>query len=78
MGEIAARLEFASADGTRSIPIESGSVCSIGRDAQNTIVLDDASVSRRHVMIDCPSAGDCYAIDSGSRHSPSEGRPIEA
>lgn len=68
MGEIVARLELASSEGTRSIPIESGSICSIGRDAQNTIVLDDASVSRRHVMIDCQPAGDCYVIDSGSRN----------
>jgi adenylate cyclase len=68
MGEIIARLELARSEGTQSIPLELGSICSIGRDAQNTIVLDDASVSRRHVMIDCQSPGDCYVIDSGSRN----------
>ena len=68
MAEIVARLELADSDGTRSIPIESGAICSIGRDTQNTIVLYDASVSRSHAMIDCQSAGDCYIIDSGSRN----------
>src|SRR6476469_3185761 len=68
MGEIIARLELARSEGTQSIPLELGSICSIGRDVQNTVVLDDASVSRRHVMIDCQSAGDCYVIDYGSRN----------
>jgi adenylate cyclase len=67
MAQILARLELAGLQGTRSIPLESGSVYSIGRDAQNTIVLDDASVSRRHVIIDCQSSSECVLMDAGSR-----------
>jgi pSer/pThr/pTyr-binding forkhead associated (FHA) protein len=67
MAQIVARLELAGLQGTRSIPLESGSLYSIGRDAQNTIVSDDASVSRRHVIIDCQSSSECVVMDAGSR-----------
>jgi pSer/pThr/pTyr-binding forkhead associated (FHA) protein len=68
MARIVARLELGGPQGTRSIPLESGGVYSIGRDAQNTIVLDDALVSRRHVAIDCQSSSECVVMDAGSRN----------
>jgi adenylate cyclase len=63
-----AHVEVSTAQGVHSIPIEPDTICSIGRGSQNTIVLDDASVSRRHAMIDCQPHGDCYIIDVGSRN----------
>jgi adenylate cyclase len=68
MADIVARLEMESVDGTRSIPIELGSVCSIGRGTQNTIMLEDSSVSRKHAFVDCQSSSDCYVTDAGSRN----------
>jgi adenylate cyclase len=68
MADIVARLEMESPGGTRSIPIELGGVCSIGRGTQNTIILEDASVSRKHAIIDCQSSNDCYVTDAGSRN----------
>jgi adenylate cyclase len=68
MADIVARLEIESANGARSIPIELGGVCSIGRGTQNTIRLEDASVSRKHAIIDCQSSSDCYITDAGSRN----------
>ena len=68
MADIVARLEMEGVNGTRSIPIESGGVCSIGRGTQNTIMLEDSSVSRKHAIIDCQSGNDCYVTDAGSRN----------
>jgi adenylate cyclase len=68
MSEIVARLEVASSDGKRSIPIELGGVCSIGRGALNTLVVEDESVSRKHAIIDCPHDNECYITDAGSRN----------
>jgi len=68
MAEIVARLELVSSNGKRSIALERGNVCSIGRGTQNTIVLDDESVSRKHAIIDCQSGNDCYVTDTGSRN----------
>lgn len=68
MADIVARLEIEGVDGTRSIPIELGGVCSIGRGTQNTIMLEDSSVSRKHAIIDCQSSNDCYVTDAGSRN----------
>ena len=68
MADIVACVEIESPGGTRSIPIELGSVCSIGRGTQNTIILEDGSVSRKHAIIDCHSSNDCYVTDAGSRN----------
>ncbi len=68
MQESAPHVEVSTAQGVHSFPIDPETVCSIGRGAQNTIVLDDASVSRRHAIIDCQSPSDCYIIDVGSRN----------
>src|SRR5687767_7940220 len=68
MAEVVARLEVASSDGKRSIPIELGSVCSIGRGTLNTMVVEDESVSRKHAIIDCPHDNECYITDAGSRN----------
>jgi adenylate cyclase len=68
MADIVACLEMEGVNGTRSIPIELGSVCSIGRGTQNTVMLEDASVSRKHAIIDCQSSNDCYVTDAGSRN----------
>jgi adenylate cyclase len=66
MADIVARLEMEGPGGTRSIPIELGGVCSIGRGTQNTIMLEDSSVSRKHAIIDCQSSNDCHVTDAGS------------
>ena len=66
MADIVAHIEIESPAGPRSIPIEIGSVCSIGRGTQNTIVLEDASVSRKHAIVDCHAGNDCYVTDAGS------------
>jgi adenylate cyclase len=68
MADIVARVEIENPAGTRSIPIELGSVCSIGRGTQNKIMLEDDSVSRNHAIIDCQSSNDCYVTDAGSRN----------
>jgi len=68
MADIVARLEIQSPDGFRSIDIELGGVCTIGRGNQNTITLEDSSVSRQHAIIDCQSNSACYATDAGSRN----------
>ena len=68
MADIVARVEIEGPEGTRSVAIELGSVCSIGRGTQNTIILEDASVSRKHAIIDCHSSNDCYVTDAGSRN----------
>src|SRR5690349_8829440 len=70
MADIVARLEIESGNGTRLIPIELGGVCSIGRGTQNTIMLEDSSVSRKHALIDCQSSYDCYVTDAGGRNGP--------
>ena len=67
MAHVVARLEIQSPDGLRSVSIELGGVCSIGRGTQNTIMLEDSSVSRKHAIIDCQSNNDCYVTDAGSR-----------
>jgi adenylate cyclase len=68
MAEIAAQLELVSSNGKQLISLELGSLCSIGRGTQNTIVLNDESVSRKHAIIDCQSANECYVTDAGSRN----------
>src|SRR5262245_58028959 len=68
MAVIVGRLEIQSSGGPQSVPIELGGVCSIGRGSQNTIVLEDSSVSRKHAIIDCQSGNDCYVTDAGSRN----------
>jgi adenylate cyclase len=68
MAEITARLELETPDARRSIPVEAGNAVSIGRGAQNTIVLRDESVSRKHAVVDCQAGNDCYITDAGSRN----------
>jgi adenylate cyclase len=68
MAEIVARLELVTSDAKRSIPVEVGNACSIGRGAQNTIILHDESVSRKHAVVDCQVGNDCYVTDAGSRN----------
>lgn len=54
--------------GYQTFPLEEESACSIGRGTGNTVVLDDASISRRHAIIDCTSGNECYITDVGSRN----------
>jgi adenylate cyclase len=68
MAETVARLELVTPDARRSIPVEVGNAVSIGRGAQNTIVLCDESVSRTHAVVDCQIGNDCYVTDAGSRN----------
>jgi adenylate cyclase len=69
MGEVFARLEIAApGSGPRSFDIESGSITSIGRGANNSVLIEDGSVSRKHAIIDCEAGSDCYLTDAGSRN----------
>jgi pSer/pThr/pTyr-binding forkhead associated (FHA) protein len=44
-----------------------GATLSIGRDPGNDIMLDDATISGRHALIEC-SSGRCIVYDQGSRN----------
>lgn len=48
--------------------LELDSICHIGRDPQNTIVLADNQVSRKHAMVQCAQTGRCHLTDLGSRN----------
>ena len=50
--------------GSNNFPIHGG--CSIGRSAQNVIVLDSPKVSRRHAVINVQNVGEFWLIDLGS------------
>jgi pSer/pThr/pTyr-binding forkhead associated (FHA) protein len=53
--------------GARPLPVGKGTVITLGRDAQNTIPVDDATASRNHACIDCQ--GDAVIVkDAGSRN----------
>ncbi|MBA2920528.1 FHA domain-containing protein [Sphingomonas sp. MAH-20] len=55
------------------------SVCRIGRDAGNDVVLSDAGISRTHAMIRRDISGICFLSDVGSRNGTQlNGLPISA
>ncbi|HEY3322145.1 MAG TPA: FHA domain-containing protein [Planctomycetota bacterium] len=53
--------------GSRPIPLVPGSVVTLGRDAQNTIPIDDALASRQHACIHCEN-NSVLVSDMGSRN----------
>jgi class 3 adenylate cyclase len=50
--------------GLNKFPLHGG--CSIGRSAQNAVVLDSPKVSRRHAIINVQNVGEFWLIDLGS------------
>jgi adenylate cyclase len=56
-------IEFA--DGRRR-PVDAN--CAMGRSASNSIVLEEAKVSRRHAIIHCQGAQEHWLVDLGSRN----------
>jgi len=50
----------------RRIPVED--TCTIGRLAENNVVLDDAKVSRRHALVHVHGGSGCWLVDFGSRN----------
>ena len=61
-------LEVVIASEAKNFRLDPGAICQIGRDAQNTIVLADNQVSRRHAMVQCGPAGEFFLADLGSRN----------
>lgn len=47
-----------------NVPIQG--LCSIGRSSQNTLALDQPSISRRHALIQTQSSGEHWLVDLGS------------
>src|SRR3990172_2339929 len=52
----------------RRFPLTAGTPCQIGRGEQNTIVLTDTQVSRRHAVVQAVDRGGYSLIDLGSRN----------
>src|SRR5512147_2389186 len=52
----------------KSFPLTAGAPCQIGRGEQNTIVLNDIQVSRRHAVVQAVDHGGYSLIDLGSRN----------
>ncbi|MCY3022986.1 MAG: FHA domain-containing protein [Planctomycetota bacterium] len=53
--------------GTRPLPLANGDVITFGRDAQNSVIVDDAMASRRHACVDCQEKA-VRIRDLGSRN----------
>jgi adenylate cyclase len=53
--------------GTRTIPLD-GQTWTVGRAAESGIVIDDASISRKHAMLQKTEDNQVYLIDLGSRN----------
>lgn len=64
-------LEAVIAGQMRRFLLQNDRVCSIGRGASNTIVLDDDMVSRRHAMLERSDAGELHIIDMSSTNGTS-------
>ena len=52
-----AKLIIHQSDGTSRVLKSMGPIISVGRDADNTLVLSDPRVSRRHFVIECADGG---------------------
>jgi adenylate cyclase len=63
-----AYLEVEIGDLIRQFQLSSTQVCRVGRNNDNTIVLDDDSVSRNHVLLQGLPAGTFLIFDLGSRN----------
>jgi adenylate cyclase len=61
-------LELVGGAESRSIPLEGGGICHIGRGNGNTVALEDTQISRAHAMIQCDPCGSFYLTDLGSRN----------
>ena len=48
--------------------LETGMVCRIGRGEENSVVLGDNLVSRRHALLQCTQGGEYFLVDLGSRN----------
>lgn len=53
---------------TKKFPLEAGALCRIGRNPDNTIVLDDKLVSRYHAVIIATPGGEFQLTNPGSRN----------
>ncbi len=63
-----AHLEVITGSEAKKFRLDPGAICQIGRDEQNTIVLADNQVSRRHAMLQCGPSGEFFLADLGSRN----------
>jgi class 3 adenylate cyclase len=63
-----AHLEVVVGSEIKKFSLDPGAICQIGRDEQNTIVLADNQVSRRHALVQCGPGGEFLLADLGSRN----------
>lgn len=53
---------------SRPLPIGKGDVLTLGRERQNTILLEDILASRQHAALECTAEGELYVKDLGSKN----------
>ena len=63
-----AHIEVRLGPESRRFPLSASAPCHVGRGEQNTIVLTDTQVSRRHAVIQAAGGGGYSLIDLGSRN----------
>jgi adenylate cyclase len=61
-------LEAVIGGARRELALDPGTTISIGRSADNTVVLEDTQISRHHAMVQISAAGLCTLIDLSSRN----------
>lgn len=60
------RLVFSDGPGPRVVSLGEGLIWTLGRSADNRIVIDDSSISRKHALLQRLDGGDIFLVDLGS------------